>query len=55
MELLYPNLLKYNIAAGHITRRQAYDSLLEHGVYPCKAMELLAEYAPLDTAEGPDV
>ena len=55
MELLYPNLLKYNIAAGHITRRQAYDFLLEHGVYPCKAMEMLGEYAPLDTDEGPDV
>lgn len=55
MELLYPNLLKYNIAAGHLTRRQAYDFLLEHGVYPCKAMELLGEYAPLDTDEAPDV
>ena len=55
MELLYPNLLKYNIAAGHLTRRQAYDFLIEHGVYPCKAMELLGEYAPLDTDEAPDV
>ena len=43
------------VAAGHITRRRAYDFLLEHGVYPCKAMELLGEYAPLDTDEGPDV
>ena len=55
MELLYPNLLKYNIAAGHLTRRQAYDFLIEHGIYPCKAMELLGEYAPLDTDEAPDV
>lgn len=55
MELLYPNLLKHNIAAGHITRRRAYDFLLEHGVYPCKAMEMLGEYAPLDTDASPDV
>ena len=33
MELLYPNLLKDAVDAGHITRRQAYDFLLEHGVY----------------------
>ena len=55
MALLYPNLLKYNIAAGHLTRRQAYDFLIEHGVYPCKAMELLGEYAPLDTDDSPGV
>lgn len=55
MELLYPNLLKHNVAAGHLTRRQAYNFLIEHGVYPCKATELLGEYAPLDTDEAPDV
>lgn len=52
---LYPELLKYDIAAGHLTRRQAYDFLVEHGVYPFKAMELLGEYAPLDTDAEPDV
>jgi len=53
--LLYPELLKYNIAAGNITRRRAYDFLIEHGVYPRKAMELLGDYAPLDTDDSPDV
>jgi hypothetical protein len=55
MNILYPNLLKDAVDAGHITRRQAYDFLLEHGVYPCKAMEMLGEYAPVDTDDSPDV
>ena len=48
-------MLKHNIAAGNITGRHAYNFLLEHGVYPCKAMEMLGEYAPLDTDDSPDV
>jgi hypothetical protein len=52
---LYPELLKYNVVAGNITRWWAYDFLIEHGVYPCKAMELLGDYAPLDTDDSPDV
>ena len=55
MELLYPDLLKHNIAAGNLTRRQAYNFLIEHGVYPCKAVERLGDYAPLDTDDSPDL
>jgi len=51
--MLYPELLKQQINSGGLTKKQAYDFLLEHGVYPCRAMEMLGE--PLDADEGPDV
>ena len=49
--LLYPALLIENIEAGRITRLRALEFLLEHGVRPEIAREMLGKYAPLDPFE----